>query len=326
MRPTTPSKIQRFTSPSRLGVGIVIPWSLSLVNLSIGLFWPDLPAQQAPAHHLIHTVLTLNLLWPLALFWPKLSTRDIRAVLDLSIIFNIVFLLWQLIIGRTSWLAPYLFPSVSRVFYALQSDWRMLIDGLISSMRLLGLGYLSALVAGISLGLLTGWSRRLSGAVLPAAKVLSPIPPTVYVPYAIVLLPSFFAASALVVFIGAFWPLFINTVNAVRSIDSRLIDSARALCLRPVPFLLRVLLPAAAPGIFTGATLALVMSFIMLTIAEMIGAKSGLGWYIQYFADFAQYDRVVAGIVFIGLVVTAIVSILDQIQHYALRWQGENHQ
>lgn len=297
---------------------------LALFNLAVALFWSELPQQHAQLYQLFWFFLTLNFLTPLLLtFIGKSSIR--RAGFDLSIILNIILIVWQVFVGRISWLAPYLFPSVTRVCAALQADWRLLGEGVFSSFKLLGSGYALALGLGIPSGLIVGWYRRLSQVALPIAKVVSPIPPNVYVPYAIALLPSFFASSVLVIFIGAFWPVFINTVQAVRGIDHRLIDSARTFCLKPIVFFSRVLLPAAAPGIFTGAMLGLVLSFIMLTIAEMIGAKSGLGWYIQYYADFAQYDRVIAGIIFVGLVVLLIVTVFDRIQHIVLRWQGERH-
>lgn len=309
----------------RVWSGIIPPLAAAAANLAVQACWAEQPHQQAPGRQLLWFVLGATAVLPL-LAVPRGGRRPSRAIWDLCAAGGFLLLVWQVAVGRTSWLPPYLFPSPARVFYALQSDYKVLLQGVWSSGMLLVLGYGLALAAAIPAGLAVGWHKRLAGSVLPAAKVISPIPPTVYVPYAIALLPSFFASSVLVIFIGSFWPIFINTVQAVRSVDQRLIDSARTLCLPPRTFLARVLLPASTPGILTGAMLGLVFSFIMLTIAEMIGAKSGLGWYVQYYADFAQYDRVIAGIVFVGLVVAVLVTLFERLQHHLLRWQGDRRQ
>jgi len=151
--------------------------------------------------------------------------------------------------------------------------------------------------------------------------VLGPIPPIVYIPYAIAILPTFKAASTFIIFIGAFWPVFINTLNGVFNVDKRIIDSAKALSVNEGSMLFQVILPSTLPSIISGATVGLVMSFILLTAAEMIGATSGLGWYVKYFSDFADYPRVIAGIIFIGVVVTGVTFLFDKIERYLLRWR-----
>jgi NitT/TauT family transport system permease protein len=180
---------------------------------------------------------------------------------------------------------------------------------------------LAAAIA-IPLGLLIGWRRRLFHAVNPFTKVLGTIPPVVYIPYAIHFLPSFKAASIIVIFIGAFWPLFINTLHGVFNIPGGLIDSARVLNLNQRTMLFRVILPAAMPSICSGATLALCFSFLMLTAAEVIGGSSGIGWYVNNFADFADYQRVIVGIIFIGIVVTAITWGTERLERHLLRWRS----
>ena len=85
--------------------------------------------------------------------------------------------------------------------------------------------------------------------------------------------------------------------------------------------LFEVILPGTIPSILSGATIGLVLSFILLTAAEMIGATSGLGWYVKYFSDFADYPRVVVGIIFIGIVVTLITFVMDKLEQYLLRWK-----
>jgi NitT/TauT family transport system permease protein len=86
-------------------------------------------------------------------------------------------------------------------------------------------------------------------------------------------------------------------------------------------FILRVLLPGAMPSILTGASLGLVFSFLLLTAAELIGATEGLGWYVKNFSDFADYARVVVGIIFIGIVITAVSAAFKRIEKRILRYK-----
>ena len=85
--------------------------------------------------------------------------------------------------------------------------------------------------------------------------------------------------------------------------------------------LTRILLPGAMPHIVSGGAISLVLAFILLTAAEMIGATSGLGWYVKYFSDFADYPRVVAGIIVIGTVVLALTTLYYRYTGYLLRWR-----
>lgn len=241
---------------------------------------------------------------------------------DVASIIYLFLLLWFLVTGRSALLDKMLFPQPEPVLELFVTELPDMLKGLVNSLILLVSGYLLAMATAVPLGLLIGWRGRLFRAVNPFTKVLGPIPPIVYIPYAIALLPSFRAASIFVIFIGAFWPIFINTVHGVFNIPKGLIDSARVLNLREGTLLFRVILPGAMPSICTGASLALVFSLVLLTAAELIGANSGIGWYVKNFADFADYQRVIVGIIFISLVVTGITWGTERLERRLLRWRN----
>jgi NitT/TauT family transport system permease protein len=241
---------------------------------------------------------------------------------DIFLVMGMALLAWDVVIAKLAAMDPFLFPSPGKVFAVFGTDYDVMAAGIVSSLTILMAGYLLALAIAVPLALWVGWRKRAFAVAYPVAKAVSPIPPTTYLPYSIVLLPTFSSASVFVIFIGAFWPIFVSTVHGVFSIDRRIVNSARALGLRDRVMLGRVILPAALPSIFSGATIALIMSFITLTVAEMIAATSGLGWYIQYQHEFANYDKVVAGMILMGAVVIAMMQIFDRIQKYCLRWQS----
>ncbi len=248
-----------------------------------------------------------------------------HAAIDSASALETVLLVWQLGSANFNWFDPVLFPApetILRLFFAELGD---MVQGLLSSLYLLGSAYLLALITAIPAGLLAGSSRRLQNAVEPFSKVLGAVPPIVYIPYAIALLPSFRAASIFVIWSGTFWPVFVNTVSGVVNIPDSLLDSAKMLHLRKDIFIFRVLLPGAMPSILTGASLGLVFSFLLLTAAELIGATEGLGWYVKNFSDFADYGRVIVGIILIGLVITVVTFGFKQVERILLRYREEKN-
>lgn len=292
--------------------------NLLFVALLAVLLWPS--AGPAP-WYLLTVALVIQVITLLRLaFVPGDASR--RGTADVGSIIFIVLLAWYLGTTRFVLLDTMLFPQPEAVLRLFVAELPDMLKGLGNSLILLVSGYLLALATALPLGLLVGWRVRLFRAVNPFTKVLGPIPPIVYIPYAIALLPSFRAASIFVIFIGAFWPIFINTVHGVFNIPKGLLDSARVLNLKEPTMLCRIVLPGAMPAICTGATLGLVFSFVLLAAAELIGANSGVGWYIKNFADFADYQRVIVGIIFISMVVTAITWGTERLERRLLRWRS----
>lgn len=259
----------------------------------------------------------------IALFAVELyiNREDPQKINDLFLLLGILFILWELI-SRLGLIDTNLFPVPEDVFAVYAKDYVIILTGIFSSLSILVTGYLLAVIAAIPIGLLMGWRKRLYNVAYPTAKALGPIPPTVYIPYAIALLPSFFVSSVFVIFIGAFWPILVGVVTGVFNIDQRLINSAKTLGLKDSTIMWKILLPGATPSIFQGALIGLIISFITLMVAEIIGSSSGLGWYLQSQGQFANYAAVLAGMIVVSLVVILVTFVFDKVQDYVLRWQN----
>ncbi|HEX3031020.1 MAG TPA: ABC transporter permease [Bacillota bacterium] len=275
---------------------------------------------QAGSGYLLALTGLLEVIYLLRSFLTK-DLEKVKTAGDVTAVILLLLLVWQVVTAQLHLVDKMLFPAPGEVIALLIADLPELLKGLASSLELLAAGYFLALLVAIPLALFIGWRKRLYNMVNPFTKVLGPVPPIVYIPYAIALLPTFKASSIFVIFIGAFWPVFINTLSGVFNVEKRLVDTARALNVGEVTMLFRIILPGALPAIMSGATLGLVMSFILLTSAEMIGATSGLGWYVKNFSDFADYPRVIVGIIFIGAVVTVITVVFEKLEKYLLRWK-----
>lgn len=305
----------KFRSTSETGLVL----ALLAVTLVLAVVIPDAPSQAVSDTRVFAGVLIL--LAVLFLADLHLQPENARAVTDIFLLLAGFLLAWEVFFGKLALLDPFLFPGPAKVFAVFGSDNEIMLRGVGSSLFILITGYTAALLLAVPAGLYIGWRKRLFDVAYPVAKAVSPIPPTVYLPYAIVLLPTFWASSVFLILIGSFWPIFVGAIYGVFSIDQRLINSARTLGLTEHQMVRRILLPGAMPSIFSGAMISLIMSFITLTVAEMIAATSGLGWYIEYHHQFANYDKVIAGMILIALVVIVIMFVFDRVQQYCLRWQ-----
>ncbi|MCR5702551.1 MAG: ABC transporter permease subunit [Lachnospiraceae bacterium] len=286
--------------------------NLFFVLLVISIF---LPAKVEIENRYVFLIVVIALEINLLVKIKKQSSRDIGTVLFLFL------LVWEFVTTKFETNNTMLYPVPERVFNVFVTDAHKVIEGIFSSLYLLFLGFLIALILGVGLGLLVGWFDRLKKAVYPIAQVISPIPPIIYMPYAVALLPSFDVARVFVVACAIFWPTFINTVLSVGSIDKKLLDSARTLNVSSWTLLVNILLPYSVPGIIHGVTLSVGASFMVLTGAEMLGSTSGLGWFVKYYSDFSDYTRVVSGIIMIGIVVTVINKGIGWVSKKLVKWK-----
>lgn len=230
-----------------------------------------------------------------------------------------LLLLWVVISSQEEWGSVYLFPTIPRIVKAFLKSGRLFRDTL-SSLALLVPSFLLAAFSGIALGILTGGIPFLNRLFKPFSRLASPIPPNIYIPYAIALLPTFRVAAGFVIFIAAFWPIFLNSAAGMASLPKQYRENAATLGITGFEFLWRIALVASLPHIFSGLSVGLGLSFIMLTVAELVGTNEGLGYFIQFKADYSEYDGMVAGIVYTGLVVFAIMELLELLRRRLLFW------
>lgn len=246
--------------------------------------------------------------------------KFIKDRLGMILIFIAIVVLYEIATDVFTILDPFLFHSLSIILPGFISHLPQLMQGLISSLGLLIPAYAMALILGISLGVFIGLKKLLRKNINPYINGFSAIPATLLTPYAIHIFPTFRGASVFVIFLGAFWPILGTTVNATMTIDKRYLENAATLEITGVKKIFRVILPAASPAILSGCAIALKFSFVMLTVAEMFGATSGMGYFVQYYSDFARFDLVGVGFIFIAIVLIGIMYLFDVMKCRILRW------
>ena len=159
-----------------------------------------------------------------------------------------------------------------------------------SLIRVLG-GFAAALALGIGLGLAVGRYRLARDLLLPPLEVLRPIPAVAWIPLSILMFPSSELSMMFITFIGALFPILLNTVHGVEGVDRRLIASARSLGAGDRTILGEVILPGAAPSIVTGAAIGMGTAWFCLVTAEMISGQYGIGYYTWESYTLQNYDE-----------------------------------
>lgn len=193
-------------------------------------------------------------------------------------------------------------------------------DDVVPSLARLGVGLVLAIGLGIGLGLLIGSSRWLRALTEPVLEFLRAIPPPVLVPVLMVLVGINNEMKVLVIVSGAIWPVLLNTVEGVRSVDEVLLDTGRVYRLSGWLRVTRLVLPAAAPQMMAGIRQALSIGLILMVISEMFASSSGLGFTIVQFQRAFAVPEMWSGVVMLGLIGLALAFIFQFVERRVLRW------
>jgi NitT/TauT family transport system permease protein len=214
-------------------------------------------------------------------------------------------------------------PPLSEV---LAAWWALLASGeLVAHLEASLLRSLSGLAlaigAAIPLGLVIGWYKPVATVLNPLLEVFRNTAPLALLPVFVLVLGLGETSKIAIIFYACSWPILLNTISGVRNVDPLLVKSARSLGLRPLRLFQKVVLPAAVPTIFTGIRLSGAYSILILIAAEMVGAKAGLGYLINY----AQYNFAVpdmyAGIITISAMGLLVNQVLVQIERRFSTWR-----
>ena len=232
---------------------------------------------------------------------------------DIIVFVWALIIIWEVASTKLGVTPNVIVPTPEEVFDIFRTSYATLWESVLASTSLLMVGYLG--------GILLGVVPRLREMFYPIANVMAPIPPTVFAPYLVVLMPTFRMASACIILLGVFWPQFLNMVLRVSSLDPKLMDNARALCVSGPTMVWRIILPYVMPGILQGLRVSLTTAFLMLTFAEMIGARAGIGFFITNSNIYANYAAVIAGIIVCGVVVTVLSALTSGVQRRFTLWR-----
>ncbi|MEA2878488.1 MAG: NitT/TauT family transport system permease protein [Hyphomicrobiales bacterium] len=186
-------------------------------------------------------------------------------------------------------------------------------------------GFLLAALIGIPLGLLIGRIRILQNLLDPTISLLRPIPVTAWLPLSMIFFGLGPNAAIFLVFLGAFYPILLNTTFGVRSVDARLFEAASMLGCSGSAMFRQVVLPAALPSICNGLRVAHGFAWILIVVGEMTGVPTGLGSVIMDGRTLSRTDLVVTGMIVIGALGFLTDRIIVALSNRLLRWSPQHH-
>ena len=198
---------------------------------------------------------------------------------------------------------PTLLPSPLEVALTLT---RLVASGVLfvhsgTSLGRIFLSWMLAALVAIPLGIAMGRSERLERFVRPFVELFRPISPIAWIPLAILWFGIGLSGKVFIIFIGSFFPVLLNTVAGVKGVPPILVTAAKTFGCSPVQLTTRVCVPAALPTIATGLRISFGTAWMTIISAEMVAAKSGLGYMIIDGMEILRSDVVIVGMAVIGL-------------------------
>jgi NitT/TauT family transport system permease protein len=233
----------------------------------------------------------------------------------------LLFAVWDVItLGFRLLPLPY-FPGPAAVLRSLVNDRSLLFDSTWHSLFLLLAGYSIGVVIGLTSGVCIGWFAPVRYWGMPILKVVGPIPATAWIPLAMVVSPSALISAAGLIALAVWFPVTMLTASGISNTRASYLDVARTLGAGPRYLIFRVAIPAAIPNIFIGLFMGLGASFLTLVVAESVGVKSGLGWYVSWAQGWAEYGKVFAALIIMAAFFSTLMTLLFKIRDRVLVWQ-----
>jgi NitT/TauT family transport system permease protein len=244
-----------------------------------------------------------------------------RALLYPVLVFTGILLLWD---GAVRLSGSEIFPRPFQVLLGIAElvEHGLLFKYIVASLFRVSIGYTLAVIVGVPLGLLLGWSRPAFLAFNPLIQILRPISPIAWIPIAILWFQVDDRAPIFLIFLSSLFPIAVASIAAVQNIQPVYIRAARNFGLTRWNLFRRVIFPACLPQIITSLRISLGIAWLVVVAAEMIAVNSGLGYLIIDARNAGKrYDLVVAGMLMIGLIGLILDSLIRRFERFdEVKW------
>jgi NitT/TauT family transport system permease protein len=244
-----------------------------------------------------------------------------RAILGFTS-FTGFFLFWE-VGARIGWVNQFFFASPTKVIaaavYEVQQP-RLWNDFWVSGQELFA-GYILAVLLGIPLGIVAGWYRRFNYFIDPWLNFLYSTPRVALLPLIVLWVGIGIWSKIVVVFLGAFFTIAMNTLHGVRTVDKRLLDVARSYKASEGRIFTTVVMPGSVPFILAGMRLGIGRALIGVIVGELYAANAGIGYMITVASQTLQTDRLLFGVLLLTFMGVFLVEILRLIEKRFQQWR-----
>lgn len=213
------------------------------------------------------------------------------------------------------------FPSPTRIIGVLVEDRSLILKCLAYSFRLLFVGFSLGAITGLATGIAIGFNKHIAYWVNPIVRVLGPIPSTAWIPLVLVVFPDTVSASSFIIAFAVWFPTTLMTSSGIQNVQNSFFEVSETLGANTFYKIFKVALPASMPSIFIGLFNGTCSAFITLMTAELIGAKYGIGWYVNWQKEMMCYANVYAGLIVIAITCSIIITVLFRVKDKLLVWQ-----
>jgi NitT/TauT family transport system permease protein len=213
------------------------------------------------------------------------------------------------------------FPSLDRVFGVFVNDRMLMLECVLSSGKLLLIGFAVGAILGFITGVLIGFNKKIAYWINPLTKIIGPIPPTSWSPLVLSLFSTSYQAAVFMVALAVWFPITVMTSSGIQNVQQTYFEVADTLGAGKLYKVFKVGIPAAMPSVFLGLFYASTASFVTLVTAEMFGCKSGIGWYLNWQKSMMLYANVYAGLILLAVLCNVIIKLLFVFRDKILSWQ-----
>jgi NitT/TauT family transport system permease protein len=234
---------------------------------------------------------------------------------------GIALMIWDILTVKTRILRIPYFPGFSEICCVMYDDRELLLKSTAYSMRLFFTGLITGTFLGVGTGTCIGWWKQWDYWLSPVIRVSGIIPAVAWLPIALLIFPNSFTTGLFLIFISSWFPVSSMVANGIQSTPKSYFEVAKTLGADNKFLLFKIAIPHSLPNMFTGITTATAFSFTTLIVSEMVGAKAGLGFYINWAKGWGNYSKVYAAIIIIAIEFSLIMALINVIRSKALRWQ-----
>jgi NitT/TauT family transport system permease protein len=302
---------------------VTLPLLILITNLILHLNLPnnqEMNIRHAYASVLLVLAVSYSILIIMSVKSKKLHDK-LRYLIPIVTVAVGAIEVWDLVTLKFALLALPYFPGPDKVLGVFKEDWSLILKSLFYSLRLMLVAYAIGTTLGLITGISMGWSKTVNYWVMPVLKLIGPIPATAWIPIAMVVFPTTFWSSIFLIVLSVWFPVTVMTSSGIGNVRNSYFEVAKTLGADSKYLIFKVAIPAAYPMIFIGLFMGMGNSFITLIVAEMLGVKAGLGWYINWAQGWAEYNKVYACLLVIAIIFSTLLTLLFKLRDKVLIWQ-----